>query len=979
MPAGSVPGTTPYLYPICWTTDSVTLRWYHTIGTDYYLVLMRKAGEGYWHPINTAVKASTIMTYETLPTFTVTGLEEDTTYEFAIQSYDRMKHAGNISSSITRATFKERTGYLHTAELPTYPDSESNDKNGVVDHEDPVKLLGESNNRYYFEMNLTKGGTAKRWAEKTYIMSVPFPKWYGYLNQPSAPTYANATSTYQNGTIRGKNPIEVIGIQGSRYCISMKLSSGSTAKRWIDQEFIVKPKQLSAPNFINPAADNGLLDKNQAEITWNQVTGATCYYLTLIDRDSNKTIIKNKDVGLATSYKLTEKELTGVHYTVRISSGEEYIPADSPVLKWNERNFTTASSDFAWEILSDIAFTGKTIDIVVRAPEQVSSVSVSGTHQELGYEKPAYSILYATSKTRESDGTFIIHMRNESQYSSVFWLEQLHFQNEKKEDVATEDIKQCVHFINTSGIALQRCFNTSGSATVYADGRMKRAEGSISAGQFVDVYLDANSTGDVAYIAWQTDQGDRRSGFVYGPVHKHENMTYYDANLQKHTYCVLCEPRTEQQILEDANNYIRYATETLNSHGTQLFSLTDSAGLYLGLLRETNENFLFQFGAYAYNVGSVNIPAVVKKQIPGSDKVNDLKKESVLKALELLIASRKYDTADIEIFDEVLSFELDVGNVVSDFISDVVTNDAFKADFTSDVKANFFDALAKLKDAFKSGDNIKRAWNDLIETVPKIKDSAVETFLLRADDINKNINTASKYGMAIVSWILDSGIDIAEYNVMNAERKQLAVLCFYMKQQNIDLLKSIRNTFPEDEIKEQCDFLINKLESTDNIGTLMNSIKNADASDVVEWLRLIGYNGIINLFKAAESIGSSVVLEVALGSVGGLVTAIPKILGFVVECVTHTGKGYEAFEDIDVLHTYLEEFTGKYGATVNSSGIRKEVKVFAQIYIAEMKIAGLEISKDIVDDPAALSNIESWQKGLDSLASEMLLVLGDAK
>lgn len=140
-------------------------------------------------------------------------------------------------------------GYVQISRAPTYPDAVSmNDEGQYVDDARPVTVFSEKGERYYIEYVSAAGGTLKRWVDKQYIAeSDYYLPWVGYVLNERVDTYPTADGTAVNGYVDNLDPVTVLGESSDRYYISMILTGGGSAFRWVEKQYITA---------VNPAGGN---------------------------------------------------------------------------------------------------------------------------------------------------------------------------------------------------------------------------------------------------------------------------------------------------------------------------------------------------------------------------------------------------------------------------------------------------------------------------------------------------------------------------------------------------------------------------------------------------------------------------------------------------------------------------------------------------------------------------------------------------
>lgn len=167
----------------------------------------------------------------------------------------------------------------------------------------------------------------------------------------------------------------------------------------------------------------------------------------------------------------------------------------------------------------------------------------------------------------------------------------------------------------------------------------------------VDKYIVEVTAGSVSET--------REIGIVVQP-HQHVYQIYYDADLNSHQYCSICEPRTIEELRMDASNYLKYAQHTQTmSYRAMAVSLDDPASLLLRSISKGNKEWWRQAASYAYKTATFQWSDVVEKAFQDSPEVKRIKREAAGTALASMLKWRKINAgATMDTEEEQMLFVL---------------------------------------------------------------------------------------------------------------------------------------------------------------------------------------------------------------------------------------------------------------------------------------------------------------------------------
>ncbi len=110
------------------------------------------------------------------------------------------------------------------------------------------------------------------------------------------------------------------------------------------------------------------------------------------------------------------------------------------------------------------------------------------------------------------------------------------------------------------------------------------------------------------------------------------------------------------------------------------------------------------------------------------------------------------------------------------------------------------------------------------------------------------------------------------------------------------------------------------------------------------------------------------------GSAGSVVTAIPQGLGYITELVWGVDSGFDEWENVAILYDEIADFADQHQLEmVTGSNITVNARIFGALYLAELKLAGLEKAKSFMPD--SVSAINSYMNELNNRMSTYLFTI----
>lgn len=415
--------------------------------------------------------------------------------------------------------------------------------------------------------------------------------------------------------------------------------------------------------------------------------------------------------------------------------------------------------------------------------------------------------------------------------------------------------------------------------------------------------------------------------------HSHLFADYYDSELNKHTYCVFCEPRTDDQLLEDSRNFARY----IKNYAAQLaaeniFSIIDPTSQLLQIMRESNASLIKQAAQLAYNLASFSWSDAVKQFIPGSDAVDTVKKNCVQSAISRILNNQtmkqtKLDTAGIEMAQEIVSELNDLIETLRGILSENVLREleAAKTLVEKGIRSNNYGTVAL---GFLTADD---AW----EIVRKYDlDLSEPNFISFKNEFSPGV-------LDYISLAVDVGIDWYEYAQWNDAQMELLTLCLSDARRNVALLEEIKSTYSADAtVTAYCNEMIRNINNYVSNELWGSVCKAADTAG--ELTRILLENTMESAFNLAVNAGVNTLLKKLCGMKGGIVGIVGSGAGLLAELIAGTDTTAKNMDNVAIIYTDIESFVNKYYSVVhNSSSKSDECKAFGMIYVGEMKMAAV--------------------------------------
>lgn len=405
-------------------------------------------------------------------------------------------------------------------------------------------------------------------------------------------------------------------------------------------------------------------------------------------------------------------------------------------------------------------------------------------------------------------------------------------------------------------------------------------------------------------------------------AHSHQYSSYCDDNLVVHQYCVICEPRTAEQLETDLFNMHRYLAQQNASE--KAVSLDDPATLLIRSIAEQNDQALMKVAAYAFKLATFQWSDVVKKIIPGSTEVDNIRRKSIQKAVSGVLSTRSV-SVNTSKNDDVGKMLLTVGLICSD--SNAINYVQWEADF--------WDNLGDVAEQFKFPKTTALTDDALIQYI-KYQNTYLSQNMTTANMkkafslLDENGKIGSGTIVSIVGLLIKNGVDMAEYLSWSSEQRQLFSAYVQDAADIIDFLTAVKNAYPEDTvIKSYCNDAIAELKSQIAWGNIRNVV------------------GITagNVGSAAVDFAAGCGAFYLFGKVvGGTVTVVGSLGGLAAELIAGTNTTVDNYENVKVLYDSIEQHVRNYRSIMNKSTISDDVKRVYKINILCLKISGLELS-----------------------------------
>ena len=472
----------------------------------------------------------------------------------------------------------------------------------------------------------------------------------------------------------------------------------------------------------------------------------------------------------------------------------------------------------------------------------------------------------------------------------------------------------------------------------------------------------------------------------------------------------------------------KYNAETIiddNDDGSQqmmrdMFTIRDPVGEYLYDIATINQLGSTKLGKLYYRLGTFDFVGLAKQATPGSDEVNNIVNNCIQNSIQNVLQQRARPKVDTEEAIKVL-YEYNMSNLNSykELISlhDEIKNEAQLAEQAKKLE----NTLNSISDKYGINSSNLELWAKDLETAIDDNDFVLmdycdkkiaeisadlrnekatidsikqEIIAVKAPDTfgtafskqfwdtkpgtNKpTLGTKVNLALNAVACLVETGFDIYEYQTWSAERRELFYNQLLFAEDNIEILTNIKETFPDKEIVKYCNDTISNIEAyrTSKLWGDVKSYSEEALHDVGLFAKNVVETGTGMVADAAATAALS--STCGLGAFAAPVVLIGKGAGLVTELAWGVGSGYEAFEYMEMLyHDTMKPFYNNYVGVVNDSDTDDTMKVFANIYLSELKCAGLEVTKAALkgkDD--TLFIISENQKIIESNMVKMLDVI----
>ncbi len=457
--------------------------------------------------------------------------------------------------------------------------------------------------------------------------------------------------------------------------------------------------------------------------------------------------------------------------------------------------------------------------------------------------------------------------------------------------------------------------------------------------------------------------------------HEHQYEVFYDKDLNEHTYCVYCEPRTEAQKEQDRINAARFHALEAAQAASDGFLLNDRASQLLFDLVKVHLDPLYSMGSDMFLLGSFSWVDLIKTKIPGSEEVNRIRKAAIQDTVQeimqgIVIKAQGSDDWDIN------------PEHIEEFVEEMDSLIEWLADISDDLGISVKDLRNPLKFIVKG----KATKNEVmfsygVSEIKRIKDELRSAYpaLLTPEKTRFIDNFADELKGSRIGWCINIlflavnlGIDINEYMQMSDQRKEVIDLALQRMETNIKILDDLYNTFKDnDDIASYC------LETKNAIIEYANSRFWGDMCS----MRIDALNILSIALQDVRDAGAEILIGSGVnavflsicGTAGSVVTIAGAGLGFLAELIWGTHTGYMNYDYITNLYIDMAFFVHNYRPKVSSWS--DYAKAFASIYMIELKIAGLEMAKKIYEKGDYSSMIELYNSTISILEESMEKIL----
>ena len=434
------------------------------------------------------------------------------------------------------------------------------------------------------------------------------------------------------------------------------------------------------------------------------------------------------------------------------------------------------------------------------------------------------------------------------------------------------------------------------------------------------------------------------------PQHVCIDYVYYDDQLVEHIYCAICNPRSADQLMHDAENFRRMVLA--QSANASALSLTDGASVVLESMSE-NSNSIWKKGAwFAINAASFKWGDIATDTWKTTTEVAKLKKQAIADAVVTYMNST-YDASDAnKVGDSTLFLAL----------------------------LSFADATEKVEDLLKIGPDIwaKDGWLNSMKSVLEMSHLSAEdmwvavTFAVkdytfeekRLAELAKKLQDTGKTTsfdwsnfLSVGTILLNTGFDFIEYSHFSSSQRKLFDSGVCQATHMIQVLEELKRLNSNDkELVWYCNTAIREIQGSANWGTLKNTSISL-AQDIVG-------EGIDKAMSSVTSIFLGKTCGAVLSVVGG-------ITGWVVDCFAGVNEKMECYNQGKALYSSIAQNVASHNLNVNNKKIGSDARAIHKMYIMYLKIAGLNLSKKVVDKNTKTS-IEDM---IDSYSNKLMYLL----
>ena len=214
-----------------------------------------------------------------------------------------------------------------------------------------------------------------------------------------------------------------------------------------------------------------------------------------------------------------------------------------------------------------------------------------------------------------------------------------------------------------------------------------------------------------------------------------------------------------------------------------------------------------------------------------------------------------------------------------------------------------------------------------------------ETAGIAAESVDAITGTSTEAGkvISLLKFAYETGIDLSEYNQMSRQQQEVLLNNLEQSAYKKALLEEIAAAYPEDEyLVDYCNDVIEN--------EIMRDLREKSEIILRNSRDVVIDEGVSNAIAFAEN--------------GNLAVIAIKSVGLMTELIAGTDTTVQTLEYIDILHTDIEACSTYYENAVASGNVSDETLRFQELYMLNMKMAGVELAKNINKTSLQQKNLE---------------------